>query len=237
MWTPLSACSEYEAPRPTLTLVVPVKLEPVDYRILTLLFRGAKLARIAALLGRSLQEVATRTDRLAFRQLQAEVEAGVVRQITSGRVGEPTSIAKAAAPAAMRQVVKLSATCHDPRTRLQASKSVLEYAGVEPPRQVEVTTPDRILDQMTAAELLRFAERRVWPERFRDLLRAFLPAPAADLARSAPGETVVEMTATPPPPVEEPPGGADEEETGSATAYDQPDDPPPGASGGRPSKP
>lgn len=214
MYTPLSRCEEYEEPRPTLLVVVPAKLEPVDYRILTYLFQGLKTARIASRLGRPLAEIAKRIDRTAFRQLQAEVEAGVVKSILEARATEPTTMAKAAAPGAMRQVVKLSSTSQDPRTRLSASRTVLQYAGVEPPRRIEVTTPERVLDQMTAEELARFAERRVWPERFREMLRAFLPAPAG----SRPSETIIEAAAT--KVVDEP--DADEAEVGSETAYDEP---------------
>jgi hypothetical protein len=217
MYTPLASCEEYQEPKPQLTLVIPAKLEPVDYRILTYLFQGIKTAKIASRLGRSLAEIARRIDRTAFRQAQAEVEAGVVKSILQASAAEPTTMAKAAAPGAMRQVVKLSSTCQDPRTRLQASKTVLTYAGIEPPRRIEVTTPERILDQMTADELARFAAHRIWPERFRELLRAFLPAPGQPPA----SETIIEATAT--PHVEEP--EADESEVGADTAYDGDDDP------------
>src|SRR5262244_2053242 len=214
MWTPLARCEEYQEPKPALVLVVPARLEPVDYRILTYLFQGIKAAKIASRLGRSLAEVSKRIDRTAFRQLQAEVEAGVVKSILEAKAAEPVTMAKAAAPGAMRQVVKLSSHCQDPRTRLNASKTVLQYAGVEPPHRIEVTTPERVLDQMTAEELARFAAHRIWPERFRDLLRAFLPAPSEDVSRR-PGEAVVETTAT---HVDEP--EADERVVGSRTAYD-----------------
>lgn len=215
MYTPLASCEEYQEPRPQLLLVVPAKLEPVDYRILTYLFQGIKTARIASRLGRSLQEIAKRIDRTAFRQAQAEVEAGVVKAILSASAAEPVTMAKAAAPGAMRQVVKLSSTSQDPRTRLSASRTVLQYAGVEPPKRIEVTTPERVLDQMTADELARFAERRVWPERFRELLRAFLPAPGQP--HPHPGETIIEAQAT--LVVDEP--EADESDVGRDTAYDE----------------
>jgi len=213
MWTPLARCEEYRPPEPKLLLVIPSKLEPVDYRILTWLFQGVKTARIASRLGRPLAEIARRIDRTAFRQLQAEVEAGVVKAILSASAAEPVTMAKAAAPGAMKQVVRLSNTSQDPRTRLAASKSILQYAGVEPPRRVEITTPERVLDQMTADELARFAERRVWPERFRELLRAFLPAPGAPAA----SETVIEAKAT----VVADDVEADEQDVGAETAYDR----------------
>lgn len=214
MWTPLSQCAEYLPPPPRLHVVVPAALQPVDYRILTYLFQGLRTAKIASLLGRSVLEIAARIERFAFRRLQAEVEAGVVKGIMAASTTEPVTLAKAAAPSAMRQVVKLAHTSQDPRTRLHASKAVLSYAGVEPPRRIEITTPERILDQMTAAELARFAEQRLWPERFRDLLRAFLPAPPA--AAPPPIETTAR-------PVALEPSADDERQVGAETAYD--DDP------------
>src|SRR5262249_48207672 len=87
--------------------------------------------------------------------------------------------AKASAPDAMRRIVRQAQAERDPRTRLAANQAVLKYAGVEPPRRLEITTPDRVIEQMTAAELEDLAERRVWPARFREVLRAFLPAVAA----------------------------------------------------------
>jgi hypothetical protein len=216
MWTPLAECAEYDPPRPSAA-PPPIRaaLEPVDYRILTYLFQGLKTGKIATKLGRSTLEVAARIDRFAFRRLQAEVEAGVVKGIMAASTTEPVTLAKAAAPSAMRQVVKLAHTSQDPRTRLHASKAVLSYAGVEPPRRIEITTPERVLDQMTAEELARFAERRIWPERFRDLLRAFLPAPK-DVTPPA-----LETTARPVPPAPEA-GGDDERHLpgGRHTAYD-----------------
>jgi hypothetical protein len=214
MWAPLTQCDEFRPPSVVdeATLCVPAtRLEPVDYRILTLLFRGWKTGRIAKVLRRSLGEVAARVDRSVFRKLQAEVEAGVVQQILVTSGTEPVTIAKAAAPAAMRRIVKLSSHSQDPRVQLGASKSVLQYAGVEPPRRLEITTPDRVLDQMTASELARFATERIWPERFRDLLRAFLPGPAP-----TPAETLIETTATPAPETD---GGEDEAQVGRETAY------------------
>src|SRR5262245_9310708 len=138
MWTPLARCEEYRPPEPKLLLVIPSKLEPVDYRILTWLFQGIKTARIASRLGRPLAEIARRIDRTAFRQLQAEVEAGVVKAILSASAAEPVTMAKAAAPGATRQVVRLSDTAQAPETRLASFKSCTQYAGVGRVRGVEV---------------------------------------------------------------------------------------------------
>src|SRR5262249_61707672 len=97
---------------------------------LTSLFEGIKAAKCPSRLGRSLAAVSKGIDRHAFRQLQVEVEAGVVKSILEAKAAEPVTMAKAAAPGAMRQVVKLSSHCQDPRTRLNASNTVLHYACV-----------------------------------------------------------------------------------------------------------
>lgn len=157
-------------------------LEPVDYRILHLRFTGANDTTIAAAIERTLAEVKARITRPAFLSTQAEVEKGVLNTIIKQGEFEPTTIAKAAAPAAMRRIIEQSERERDPRTRLAANKTVLQFAGTEPPKRLEITTPDRVIEQMTPAELEDLAERRVWPARFREVLRAFLPAPAAMIA-------------------------------------------------------
>jgi hypothetical protein len=152
-------------------------LEPVDYRILHLRFAGHPEPSIADDIGRSVEEVKARIARPSFLQTQAEVEKGVLNTIIKQGEFEPTTIAKAAAPSAMRRIIAQSERERDPRTRLAANKTVLQYAGTEPPKRLEITTPDRVIEQMTAQELEDLAERRVWPARFREVLRAFLPAP------------------------------------------------------------
>jgi hypothetical protein len=153
------------------------KLEPIDYRILHLRFLGWGLDRIALAIERPLAELEKRIGRPTFLETQTEVERGVLQSIIRQGEYEPNQIAKAAAPDAMRRIVKQSQIERDPRTRLQANKTVLQFAGVEPPKKLEITTPDRVLEQMTAAELEQLAEHRLWPARFKEVLRAFLPAP------------------------------------------------------------
>jgi hypothetical protein len=157
-------------------------LEPVDYRLLHLLFSGSTEAACAADIDRSVEEVRARVTRRRFLQVQAEIERGVVERVIRQADYEPTTVAKAAAPGAMKRIVDQGIRERDPRTRLQANKAILQYAGVEPPKRLEITTPDRVIEQMTAEELEALAERRVWPARFREVLRAFLPAPEAPRA-------------------------------------------------------
>ena len=124
-------------------------------------------------------------------------EPQVTRAALQAKDPDPIVLARDAAPAAMRRLIKQSENERDPRVRLAANQAVLKYAGIEPPKRLEITTPDRVIEQMTAQELEDLAERRVWPARFREVLRAFLPAPAL-VARERPGETVVDVTPTHP---------------------------------------
>jgi hypothetical protein len=78
----------------------------------------------------------------------------------------------------MARIIRLSQVAKDSKVRLAASKEILRYAGVEPPRKLEITTPDKLLDQMTPTELARLADHKIWPTRFRDALRYYLPSPA-----------------------------------------------------------
>jgi|SRR5215831_1629323 len=177
-------------------------LEPADYRLLHLRFRGFNERVCAEELERPLDEIKARMARPAFVALQASIERGVLESLLKHGEYEPTTIAKTAAPDAMRRIVRQSQAERDPRTRLAANQAVLKYAGVEPPKRLEITTPDRVIEQMTADELEALAERRVWPARFREVLRAFLPAPSAAPApppRPRANETVVEVA---PPPID-----------------------------------
>ena len=157
------------------------RLEPIDYRILHLKFMGRSDSFIAGELGLALDELLERIHREVFLATQAEVERGVLQAIIRQGEFEPTQIAKAAAPEAMRRIVRQSQSERDPRTRLAANRTVLQFAGVEPAKKLEITTPDRVIEQMTAMELEDLADRRVWPARFREVLRAFLPAPPVDV--------------------------------------------------------
>lgn len=172
-------------------------LEPVDYRLLHLRFAGLSDDACAEDIGRSVVEVKARISRTRFLAVQADIEKGVLDRIIRQGEYEPTTVAKAAAPDAMRRIVAQSIRERDPRTRLQANKAVLQYAGVEPPKRLEITTPDRVIEQMTAAELEDLAERRVWPARFKEVLRAFLPA--AIPGQVPPRHAVVDMTPDEPP--------------------------------------
>lgn len=121
---------------------------------------------------------------------EAEAEEPVTAASIRARDPDPVVLAKSAAHGAMARLIKQSENERDPRVRLAANQAVLKYAGIEPPKRLEITTPDRVIEQMTAEELEDLAERRVWPARFREVLRAFLPAPAP----VAPKDAVVDVT-------------------------------------------
>ncbi len=86
----------------------------------------------------------------------------MIEKITNGEYGV-SAIAKANAPDAMRRIVKLSSEA-DPRTRLQASKEVLNYAGYQPPKRIEISL-DGMVDKMDTEEKLHFAQTGEWPDR------------------------------------------------------------------------
>lgn len=151
------------------------ELEPIDYRILHLQFLGRTPHEIARALKRT--DIDERLERPAYQAMRKQTEESLLQQIIHSGDFEPLTIAKANAPKAMQRIVQQSERERDPRTRLAANQTVLKYAGIEPPRRLEITTPDRVIDQMTAQELEDLATRRLWPARFREVLRAFLPAP------------------------------------------------------------
>lgn len=159
---------------PEAFLAVPISLEPVDYRILTLLFQGKRIDQIATALGRTREEVLARSERPRFKHLQGEVEKGIVERVARAGEFEPITVARAHASNAMKRIIAQSKTAMDPRVYLAANKEVLRMAGCEPPKRIEITTPDKVLDQMTPTELEHFAATREWPVRFQDELRQFL---------------------------------------------------------------
>jgi hypothetical protein len=159
---------------PDAFLAVPINLEPVDYRILTLLFQGKRVEEIADTLGRTRDEVFARMERQRFKHLQGQVEKGIIERVSRAGEYEPVTVAWAGATGAMRRIVAQSKTAMDPRVYLAANKEVLRMAGCEPPKKIEITTPDKVLDQMTPAELEHFASTREWPTRFQDQLQQFI---------------------------------------------------------------
>jgi hypothetical protein len=165
-----------EADSVTSTELVPSELEPLDYKILTLLFEGTKPIAICASLTLTRAEYDARVSRPSFTDLTRRVEKGMIERLTTRGDFEPITAARTEAPAAMKRVIQQSRLERDPKVRLAANKEVLRFAGVEPARRVEVTTPDKVLDQMTPEELALFAAHRKWPSRFREALRAFIPS-------------------------------------------------------------
>lgn len=154
---------------------IPSELEPVDYKILTLLFEGRKPIAICQELDLDRPEFDARTKRAAFEDIQRRVEKAMLAKITGSGEFEPLTSARAEAPQAMKRIITQGRLERDPKVRLAANQSILKFAGVEPARKVEVVTPDKLLDQMTPEELALFAAHRKWPSRFKEALRAYLP--------------------------------------------------------------
>jgi hypothetical protein len=148
-----------------------------EYRLLHLVMSGRSEMAAAAVLGWTVEAVRERLARPGVRAARHGIEQGVIAGLVQRGEFEPVGLARVAARGAMGRIVQQSMTERDGRVRLLANEVVLKYAGIEPPRRLEITTPDRVLEQMSAAELEALAERRVWPARFKEVLRAFLPAP------------------------------------------------------------
>jgi hypothetical protein len=180
---------------------IPDDLEPVDYTLLAQLFRGVRLPEIAQALGRPVDECLARSVRPAFVDLQRDVKQGILVAITATGEAEPVTLAKVNAPGAMKRILALSKTTTDPRVYLQANTKVLDYAGIQPPEPFEKVTPERILDQMTPAELHHYAETREWPHRFATQLRHLMASGSA-LAMESTSQTTTttrRVIITPPP--------------------------------------
>jgi hypothetical protein len=152
-------------------------LELVDQAILALDLAGNSLLEISLILTVPRAEVAVRALNPRYLEARRVIEVRTVGRVAELTDVEPITRAKAAAPEAMGEMIRLSRGSADPRVRLKASEGILRYAGVEPPRKVELTAPDRLLDLMTPLELAALADRKLWPARFKDQLRHLLPAP------------------------------------------------------------
>jgi len=202
-----------------------------DWEILALSLEGLHAPAIGERLGLPVAAVLRITGSADFRDQAARIEKALRAKITRAGDYEPLTAARAEAPKAMARMIQQSRVERDPRVRLAAHQAILKYAGVEPARKLEVTTPDRILEQMTPDELALFAAKRLWPARFRDTLRAFLPPAIADGSGLRPArlptDTTVDITPEPAtngtpistaPPADLPPAsrpGADSPKTGS----------------------
>jgi len=156
-------------------------LDGTDYRILTYLLDGVPKPDIPDLFTLPPEDIRHRLENPRLQTLLRQIERGIVERLADLAGIEPVTRAKAAAPDAMARIIRLSQIAKDSKVRLAASKEILRYAGVEPPRKLEITTPDKLLDQMTPQELARLADHKIWPTRFRDALRYYLPAPAIDV--------------------------------------------------------
>jgi len=157
------------------------QLDDIDYRVLAFLLDGIPADQLDDLLTLSREQIRHRLANPRLQTLLRKIERGIVERLADLAGIEPVTRAKAAAPDAMARIIRLSQIAKDSKVRLAASKEILRYAGVEPPRKLEITTPDKLLDQMTPLELARLADHKIWPTRFKDALRYYLPAPPIDV--------------------------------------------------------
>lgn len=170
------AYRQTDAPSPTDT--PPTSLDNIDRAICTLQLSDHSILEIALILTLPRDEVATRIGHPAYQALKRAIERGILTRVAEVRSAEPITRAKAAAPDAMGTMIRLARNAKENRIRLKAAEGVLKFAGVEPPKRVELTAPDRLLDLMTVQELAALADKKIWPSRFKDQLRHLLPAPS-----------------------------------------------------------
>ena len=215
-WSFLASILEEGEP---LSLPPKEQLDDTDRLILQLALEGSHLPEISSRVGLPEEDVRARLRHPLLQEHQGRVERHVAQKLTRAGDYEPLQAARAEAPKAMARMIQQSRTERDPRVRLQAHQAVLKYAGVEPARKLEITTPDKILDQMTPDELALFAAKRLWPARFKEALRAFIapsidvtPEPKRRLAPPDEGRSPFTMAPSadlpastlPPPPVDRP---------------------------------
>lgn len=159
--------------------------DPLDYQLLVLSLSGTRRQELADRFTLTLEDLDSRLAGLA--EVKKQLTVTLLADVTSHADVEPVTHAKVEASGAMRRLVAQAKQERDPKVRLAANQAILRYAGVEPAKKVEFTTPDRVLEQMTPQELAAFAASRIWPERFRSALRAFMP-------------TAIDVTPNSPPP-------------------------------------
>lgn len=149
-------------------VVAPVVAGINRYELVARLALGHDHGRIGRAMG--IDSDAVRDAARACEGLFAQVEEAVRQRFIAEADVEATTLAKAAAPDAMRNIITLAESCNDAKTKHAANRSVLEFAGTTPPKRIEISSGDKLLDMMTADELREFAAGK-WPARFADQLR------------------------------------------------------------------
>ena len=157
----------------------PISLTPTDeptavttgpdpYALLARFALGQPHDRIARAMGLTVDEVRQWEGQLGDQL--SELEESVKRRLIDSADVDVETMAKLAAPNSMRELIAMAEHCPDPKTRRVANRDVLEFAGAQPAKRVEVSSGDKLLDLMNGAELREFAGG-VWPARFADQLR------------------------------------------------------------------
>jgi hypothetical protein len=145
---------------------VPVTLDL--YSVVCRAALGHDPARIARALGVDTAAIVACLARAAT--VQTQLEDAIRRRLIDSADVDVETMAKLAAPEAMRALIDMAESCGDAKTKRVANRDVLEFAGAQPAKRVEVSSGDKLLDLMTAAELMEFANGK-WPARFADQLR------------------------------------------------------------------
>jgi len=170
MYTPLTALAA-AAESPPLIGGLPA----AAWATVTLRAAGHTRREVSRQLGVAL-EVVRRWDRDArVGEWKAAVERAVLKRVAEGEFGVAT-MAKQAAPRAMRTLVRMAQRCEDQRVQLAANKEVLIQAGTTPPTRVEISVEERLLAQMTESELSAFVSEGKWPRRLDALMGQLLAA-------------------------------------------------------------
>lgn len=157
----------------------PISLTPGDepttlvaaidvYSVLCRHALGHPIDRIARALDRDSALVADTITRSAG--VLSQLEEAIKRRLIESADVDVETMAKLAAPNSMRTLIDMAEGCNDPKTKRVANRDVLEFAGAQPAKRIEVSSGDKLLDLMTAAELREFAGGK-WPARFADQLR------------------------------------------------------------------
>jgi hypothetical protein len=179
MWTPLLAVREEGWQHPETPLPPPAEerhlgrpiagMAPRDWMILGKLYENKSVKLIAKELGLSAARIHQITATPAFKDALATVEGAIVERIARGEFGV-MAIFKAESIGAARRIVGMGKAAEDERVRLHANVEIIKQSGFRPPAPAVTESPERLIDQMTAAEADHFSTTGEFPERFADQL-------------------------------------------------------------------
>lgn len=139
-------------------------LSPEEMTVVLLHFQSRTTEEIATVLHIDPEDVTGILERPAVKAKLRTIDEKITEKITKGDFGV-AAVFKSSAPGAARRIVGMSKRAREERTKLQANKDVLNYAGYERPRMVHITV-EHIFDQMSVEELDSYAVTGEIPNRF-----------------------------------------------------------------------